>query len=272
MKTTKKSTTFAIGAVIVMATVMMISAGSTYLENNQVLAQEIPTSISTADERIISTTGTATTTVEPDLLIVTFGVETQEITAKESLDANTQLMNNTITAIQSTGITEDEISTSRFNIYPVYDGYEDPETKRWKQELTGYQVTNTITVETANLDLAADIIDNAVVAGVNRVDNVSFTLSPEKHMQLKDELIEKAIMNAKTKAENALVPLDYSITGVKAISLSEFGIYPPVPMPMFNMAFDESMERSFAGSSTPVFSSDQDVSTTANVMFLIGSN
>jgi uncharacterized protein YggE len=121
------------------------------------------------------------------------------------------------------------------------------------------------------LDLAADIIDGAVTAGANRVDNVSFTLSPEKHLQLKDELIEQAIMNAKTKAENALAPLDYSITGVKAISLSEFGMIPPL-MPMFNMAFDESMERSFASSSTPVFSSDQDVSTTANVVFLIGSN
>ena len=261
-------------AVIIMATVMMISAGSMYLENNQVLAQEIPTPITaTTDDRLISTTGTATTTVEPDLLIVTFGVETQEITAKESLDANTQLMNSTITAIQSTGITEDEISTSRFNIYPVYDGYEDPETFRWIQELTGYQVTNTITVETTNLDLAADIIDGAVVAGVNRVDNVSFTLSPEKHLQLKDELIEKAIMNAKVKAENALSPLDYSIIGVKAVSLSEFGMHPP-PMPMFDdfgyggeMAMSQTASRS-----TPVFSSDQDVSTTANVVFLIGGN
>ena len=271
MKTTK-STTFVMGTTLI-AAIMLISAGSVYLENNQVTAQEVPTlsPITNTDERLISTTGTATTSVEPDLLVVSFGVETQEITAKESLDANTQLMNSTITAIQSTGITEDEISTSRFNIYPVYDGYEDPETKRWKQELTGYQVTNTVTVETANLDLAADIIDGAVIAGANRVDNVSFTLSPEKHLQLKDELIEKAIMNAKVKAENALSPLGYSITGVKAVSLSEFGMRPPVPMPMFDMAVAESFDGRSA-ISTPVFSSDQDVSTTANVIFLIGSN
>jgi len=252
------------------AAVMLISAGSMHLENNSVTAQEVPP-ITNNDERLISTTGTAATSVEPDLLVVTFGVETQEITAKESLDANTQLMNSTITAIQSAGITADEISTSRFNIYPVYDGYEDPITKRWKQELTGYQVTNTITVETAKLDLAADIIDGAVTAGVNRVDDVSFTISPEKHMQLKDDLIEKAILNAKAKAENALSPLGYSITGVKAVSLSEFGMHSPVPMPMFDMAFDESMTRG-ANMPTPVFSSDQDVSTTANVVFTIGNN
>lgn len=266
MKT--KPTTFVISAAILMVAVLTLtSTDFLSFEGNQALAQEAPV---TSDERIISVTGTATTSVEPDLLAITFGVETQEITAKQALDVNSQTMTGIIDAIKITGITEDEINTSRFNIYPVYEGYEDPITKRWKQDLTGYQVTNTITVETTNLTLAADIIDGAVTAGANRVDNVSFTLSPEKHMQLKDDLIEKAITNAQTKAENALAPLDYSITGVKAVSLSEFGGFPP--MPMFDMAFSESMERSFASSPTPVFSSDQDVSTTANVIFLIGSN
>ncbi|MDH3501294.1 MAG: SIMPL domain-containing protein [Nitrosopumilus sp.] len=264
MKANTKSMTFAIG--VVLAGIMMISAGSLYLENNQVIAQETPSS---TDERIISVTGTATTSVEPDMLVITFGVETQEVTARQALDTNSQTMNEIIDAIQLTEIVADEISTSRFNIHPVYEGYEDEITKRWKQELIGYRVTNTITVETINLDLAADIIDSAVIAGANRVDNVSFTLSPEKHLQLKDELIEQAIMNAKTKAENALAPLDYSITGVKAISLSEFGMFPP-PIPMFDMAFEESFAMKSAP--TPIFSSDQDVSTTANVVFTIGSN
>jgi len=260
---TAKSKTFAIGAILV--TVMMFSVGSLYLENNTVSAQQ---NLSSNDERLISVTGTAMTSIDPDLLVVTFGVETQEETAKQALDTNSKTMNSIVKAIQSTKIVEDEISTSRFNIHPVYEGYEDPLTKRWKQELVGYQVTNTITVETSKLDLAADIIDRAVTSGANRVDNISFTLSPEKHEQIKDELIEKAILNAKTKAENALEPLDYSIIGVKAISLSEFGI-PSPPMPMFDMAYDEGFV--MKSSRTPVFSSDQDVSTTANVVFIIGS-
>lgn len=255
---------FVIGALLV--AVMMISVSALNLESSKATAQEV---ITASDERIISVTGTATTSVEPDLLVITFGVETQEITAKEALDTNSKTMNDIVGAIQSAGILEDEISTSRFNIYPVYDGYEDPITQRWKQELTGYKVTNTITVDTVQMDLAADIIDSAVTSGANRVDNVSFTLSQEKHLELKDDLIEKAIMNAKTKAEKALSPLDYSITGVKAISLSEFGGL-PTPMPMFGMAFDESF--AMKSSNTPVFSSEQDVSTTANVIFTIGSN
>ena len=152
MKVTK-SRTFAIGAIL--ASVMMISAGSLYLEDNTALAQK-----SLSDdgdyERLISVTGTAMTSIDPDLLVVTFGVETQEETAKQALDANSKTMNEIIKAIKSAKITEDEISTSRFNIHPVYEGYEEPLTKRWKQELVGYKVTNTVTVETSRLDLAAD--------------------------------------------------------------------------------------------------------------------
>ena len=262
---TSKTQAFAISAVL--AAIMVVSAGSVYLDGNAVSAQE---NTSSADERLISVTGIATTSVEPDLLVITFGVENQEPTAKEALDANSQTMNAIIRAIESTRITEDEISTSQFNIYPVYEGYEDPITKRWKQELVGYEVTNTITVETTKLDIAADVIDRAVNAGANRVDNVSFTLSPEMHMELKDQLIEQAILNAKTKAENALAPLDYSITGVKAVSLSEFGSS-PLPIPMYEAAFDGAFAAK-SSVSTPIFSSDRDVSTTANVVFTIGSN
>lgn len=262
MKTTTKPKTIIIGAVFAVA--MMMFAGSLHLDNNQVSGQEVTSN----DERLISVTGIATASVEPDLLIINFGVETQETTAKESLDSNSQTMNAIVDAIESTNITEDEISTSRFNIHPVYEGYEDLETKRWKQELTGYRVTNTITVETAKLDLAADIIDLAVSSGANRVDNVSFTLSPSTYTQLKDDLIEKAILNAEDKANRALSPLDYSIIGVKSVSLSESGVS-PMP-PMFNAGFDEGMGFKMA-SSTPVFTSDQDVTTTANVVFIIGN-
>lgn len=223
MKMTKSKTS-AIGAIL--ATVMMISVGSMYLEDNVALAQQ-SSSDSDDDERLISVTGTAMTSIDPDLLVVTFGVETQEKTAKQALDTNSKTMNEIIIAIKSAKITEDETNTSRFNIHPVYEGYEDSLTKRWKQELVGYEVTNTITVKTTKLDLAADIIDLAVTSGANRVDNVSFTLSPEKHEKIKDDLIEEAVLNAKAKAENALKPLDYSIIGVKAVSLSEFGIPSP---------------------------------------------
>src|SRR3989337_3764416 len=95
----------------------------------------------------------------------------------------------------------------------------------------GDEFPKILSVETKKLDLAASIIDNAVGTGVNRVDNVYFTLSPDTHLKIKDELLVDATSNAKLKAEKALLPLDHSIIGVKTVSLSEFSM--PYPTPVF---------------------------------------
>ena len=268
MKTslTNPKKTLTVVTSIALAVLVLASVGSLYLGNKDVIAQE--ETAFPSREKTISVTGTATSSAAPDLLVVKFGVEIQNKTAKDALDANSLSMNQIIDAIKSVGIAKDDISTASFNIYPVYEGYEDQITKRWTQELVGYRVTNTVTVETSKLNSAADIIDGAVAAGANRVDSVYFTLSPEKQLQISDELIGKAVQNAQKKAENALVPLNHKIIGVKMVSLSDFGM-PPPPMPMYEMASD-GMAKSSAP--TPIFSSDQDVTTTANVVFIIGSN
>lgn len=219
-------------------------------------------------EKTISVTGTATTQVKPDELQIQFGVETQEKTAKDALDANSEAMNKVVDAIKNAGIIDSEISTSSLNIYPIYDSIQEKETGRYTQELVGYRVSNILRVETTKLDQAASIIDNAVAAGVNRVDSVYFTLSPQTSAKIKDDLLDKAVVNAKSKAEKALTPLDHKIIGVKAVSLSEFSI--PHPQPMFKASY--AMEDATRSAPTPVFTSDQDVTTSVSVVFIIGSN
>jgi hypothetical protein len=219
-------------------------------------------------EKTISVTGSATTSVAPDLLVVQFGVEVQKETAKDALDSNTKLMTAVVNAIKATGISDNEIKTAQLTIYPVYESYQDKITGVYKQKLVGYSVSNIIRVETKQLSLASSIIDGAVAAGTNRVDSVYFTLSPQKQMQVSDDLLAEAIKNARTKAEKALEPLDYQIIGVKQVSLSDFGYPRPPPIPYYKAAYDSATPTI---SSTPVFSSDQDVNTTASVVFIIGS-
>ena len=214
-------------------------------------------------ERTISVTGTATTSVLPDLVTVQFGVDTEGPTAQEAIKANSQIMNAVASAVQNLGISKDEISTAGFSIYPVYnDSVPDPKTGIHKSILTGYRASNTLYVKTIKLSMAGDIIDTAVGAGANRVDNVSFSLSPEKQQSLQDDLLGKAVLNAKSRAEKALEPLSQKIIGVKMVNLSEFNMPPP---PINYGAGAAMMEKS-----TPIFTSNQEVTTTANVIFLIG--
>ena len=263
MTTSKQKIALAtIAAIAIIATAHIASMQTSH---NEAFAQQV---IPASREKTISVTGTAMTSVDPDLLQIQFGVEVQAKTAKEAIAANTAAMNDVVDAIKKVGITEDEISTSSFNIYPVYDSITDPKTGVYvRSELTGYRVSNILTVKTTKLSLGGNIIDAATEAGVNRVDSVFFTLSPQKQLSIQDELIGKAVENAKAKAEKALAPLSQQIIGVKLVSLSDFG-YPPPPIPY--AAYARADAGGLEAKSTPVFSSDQDVTTTVSVIFLIG--
>ena len=213
-------------------------------------------------ERTASVTGSATTSVSPDLVTVQFGVDTEAKTAKDATSSNSQIMNDVVNAVLNSGITKDEISTAGFSIYPVYnDSVPDPTTGIHKSVLTGYRASNTLYVKTTKLSLAGDIVDAATGAGANRVDNISFSLSPDKQQSIQDDLLSKAVLNAKSRAQKALDPLGQKIIGVKMVSLSEFTM-PPVPMYYGAMSMTDK--------ATPVFTANQQVTTTVNVTFLIG--
>ncbi|HUT05659.1 MAG TPA: SIMPL domain-containing protein [Nitrosopumilaceae archaeon] len=258
MKNSTRLIAVIIAVLVVSVTASLLSA------TPKVVAQDVTPDSSR--EKTISVNGVATASVKPDQLNINFGVETQEKTAKQALDSNSIQMNNVILAIKKAGIDESNIGTSYFNIYPVYESYEDKLTARWTQEIVGYGVSNIVTVQTSKLDSAAAIIDNVVNAGVNRIDSVYFSLSSSTQQKLKDDLLEKAIINAKTRAEKALTPLDHKIIGVQHVSLDEFVI--PFQNPMYK-GISMDME---SRAPTPVFSSDQEISTSVQVVFVIGSN
>ena len=259
---TTNRTKIMLATIAVIAIVSTVIVTSMQTSQNQAYGQMVP--VYPSREKTISVTGTATTSILPDLVSLQFGVDTEAKTAQDAISANSQAMNTIVVAVTGLGITKDEISTASFNIYPVYtDTIPDPKTGIHKSELTGYRASNTLFVKTSKLSLAGNIMDSAVGAGANRVDSVSFSLSPAKQQSVQDDLLGKSVLNAKSKAEKALDPLGQKIIGVKMVSLSESTPQPP-PIYYSKMGIAPMAE------STPIFSSNQDVTTTANVIFLIG--
>ncbi|MDE1725432.1 MAG: SIMPL domain-containing protein, partial [Thaumarchaeota archaeon] len=170
MPTKKMLATLA--AVLIVSTAIFAS-----LEVSQQGAYGQTTVIPASRERTVSVTGSATESVTPDLVTVQFGVDTDAKTAKDAISENSQLMNTVVAAVQGTGITTDEISTAGFSIYPVYnDSIPDPSTGIHKSVLAGYHASNMLYVKTTKLSLAGNIVDSAVGAGANRVDDISFSL------------------------------------------------------------------------------------------------
>ena len=154
-------------------------------------------------EQIISVSGTATASSNPDILIIVLGVESEAKTANESLSENSNLLNSVISSLSNSGISEEDIQTSNFSIHPLYDSIKDSD-GNWQQILNGYRVSNILLIQTEKIDSAGDIIDAAVSSGANRIDNVSFQLSDDKLEKISDDLIADAINDATQKQKKHL--------------------------------------------------------------------
>ena len=262
-----------VGVVFVLAFAVTL----TQIEN-QVESQEIDYELSEElithwlekydpSEQIISVTGSATASSEPDTLIVVLGVESEAMTANESLSKNSNSLNSVISSLTSSGISKDDIQTSNFRIYPLYDSIKDSN-GNYQQILTGYRVSNILSIQTEKIDSAGNIIDTAVSSGANRVDNVSFQLSDGKLQKISDDLISNAITDATQKAEKALVPLKQKIVGVKSVIIHD-NLMPYYDSPM-RASFDGmAMEASMK--SAPIMFGDEEITTNVSVVFYIAA-
>ena len=215
-------------------------------------------------ENTISVTGSAIASSTPDTLIVVLGVESEAKSASQSLSQNSDALNSVISSLTNSGVSEDDIQTSNFSIYPMYDSIKDFN-GNWQQVLTGYRVSNILSIQTDKIDSAGDVIDAAVSSGANRVDNVSFQLSDDKLQKISDNLIADAINDATQKAEKALVPLKQKIVGVKSVVIHD-NVVPYYDSPM-RASFDGFAESSMK--SAPIMSGDEEITTNVSVVFYI---
>ena len=263
-----------VGVIFVLAFAVTLTQSDKQVESqveSQVLEDDIPEELIyewlkkyDPSEQTISVSGSATASSNPDSLVIVLGVESEAKTANDSLSQNSDSLNSVISALTNSGISEDEIQTSNFSIYPIYDSIKDF-SGNWQQILNGYRVSNILLIQTDKINSAGDIIDAAVSSGANRVDNISFQLSDNKLQKISDNLIADAINDATQKAEKALVPLNQKIVGVKSVVIHD-NIVPYYDSPM-RASFDGFAESSMK--SSPIMSGDEEITTNVSVVFYI---
>jgi len=259
-----------VGVVFVLAFAVTLTQSENQVES-QIIEDEIPEELIyewlkkyDPSEQIISVSGSATSSSNPDTLIIVLGVDSEAKTANESLSQNSNSLNSVISSLVNVGISKDNIQTSNFSIYPLYDSIKDSN-GNWQQILNGYRVSNILSIQTEKINFAGDLIDVAVSSGANRVDNVSFQLSDDKLQKISDDLIADAINDATQKAEKALVPLKQKIVGVKSIVIHD-KLIPYYDSPM-RASFDGFAESSMK--SAPIMSGDEEITTNVSVVFYI---
>ena len=210
---------------------------------------------------ILSVTGSATTKVKPDKVILTLGVETTNQTAAAALNTNSATMNKVLNLLLSAGVKQNQTSTSAFSISPNYNY------SQGRNIITGFTTTNSIEIESSRINDTAKWIDTAIAGGANNVNNVAFTLSDKKLEETKNLLIKEAISNARTKADIAASTLGLKVVGVKSAILNEFETSPPQPL-LAGQPYTAAV--SAAKTATPIISGQEQVSTNVSIVFLIG--
>src|SRR5256712_5962905 len=197
----------------------------------------------------LSVTGSATTTVKPDKVILSLGVQTTNNTAKTALDSNSKSMNTVLEALLAAGVKRNETSTSSFNVSPNYNY------SQGRNIITGFTVTNSLQIESSKIANVSEWLDTAISAGTNTVNSIDFTQSDKKLAEIKNGLIKMAIDDAKAKANFAASALGLKVLGVRSITVNEFASTPQ-PMP-FGL---QKLSVPAPAGGTPIISGQQQVS------------
>jgi uncharacterized protein YggE len=119
--------------------------------------------------------GEGTVRVTPDYARIVSGVTRRAKTVKEASDTNSRIMAAVTSTLLQSGIAQRDIQTSRFSVQPVYA----PHGPRTEPKLTGYSVSNQVTINIRDLNKVGDILDHLITAGVTSVGSISLLVSDQ---------------------------------------------------------------------------------------------
>ena len=152
-----------------------------------------PTAEIAEQSSVISVQGSAKIIVEPDRAQLVFGAEFTEKDAKTAQNKVNEAINAAVAALKELGIDEKAIRTESVRIYRQYDYSGD------KPEVIGFRASTQLSVSLDDISLAGAAIDAGINAGLNNVDDITFSSSMQAEYY--DQALAEAVKSARHKAE-----------------------------------------------------------------------
>ena len=204
----------------------------------------------------ISVAGTGKVAVTPDIAILNLGIQSQEKTVALAQSKATDAMNKIVSSLTKNGVATKDIQTQRFSIQVVtrYD------TSTNQELIIGYLVTNLVTAKIRVLDNTGSIIDAVASAGgdLTRIEGLTFSI--EDPTNYYTQAREKAMNDAKAKAQQIA-----NLSGVtlgKPVFVSESTSYP------INQGSGVSVP---AVPTMPISVGEMDISASVQVIYAISN-
>ncbi|GAA3403993.1 SIMPL domain-containing protein [Paenibacillus hodogayensis] len=209
-------------------------------------------------QNVITVTGQGEMTIAPDVAYVSLGIRTEADTAKDAQAANAAAYEKLRAVLFDTyKLAAKDVQTSGFRVQPEYTYTErDPKIK-------GYSATQMLQVTYRDLANLGTFLDAASAAGANQIEGVRF--STEKGQEYELQVIEKAMNNAKAKADAIA---KYAGKEVKAIVAVNQGGGVAIPSQFSNIAMEsKAMAMDAAGSPTSISTGELKVTTNVTVQY-----
>ncbi len=184
-----------------------------------------------AADRTLTMSGHGEVKAAPDLVTINAGVTASAATAAQALAANTTRMTGVFAALKKMGVPEKNIQTVNFSISPQYANGENNSPNR----LTGYQVSNEVSVRLDDVSKLGTALDALVTAGANQMNGISFDIA--QPAPLLEKARTDAVADARARAETYARAAGVSLGPILSISEGGGEVRPlRMAVPMFAMA------------------------------------
>ena len=176
--------------------------------------------------------------VPADLASFNIKIKSREKTVTEARENTARYANRVVDAIKKLNISEDDIQTTSFNIYPETRWIEKKDDFGTYSESTiiAYSVENSINVLVRNLDDLGKVIDEATIAGENQIQINSINFSISNINSYEKKLRENAAINAKNKAQTYVESLGLKLGNLNYLNEISSPIATPSYAPRMEIA------------------------------------
>jgi uncharacterized protein YggE len=167
-----------------------------------------PSTASAQAPATLEVAGRASVEVAPDVAIVGFTVESTAREAGQAITVNAAQAERLMTALKSLLGPNDRLSTSQYQLQPVYD-------KDNQLQPSGYRVSSQVLLNTHQVKAVGAFIDAAAGAGASRIGSLSFVSSEaDQHARRAATL---AVAQAQATAEKLATAADVSLLRILQI-------------------------------------------------------
>ncbi|MBE7244113.1 MAG: SIMPL domain-containing protein [Actinomycetospora chiangmaiensis] len=200
-----------------------------------VLIAALPAGARADDEacaRHISVVGRAAEARPPDFAEVTVGIEARAPNAAAALDAASKAVAGVSAQARALGVPAADIGTAAVTLQAATRSVSRP--GGVSEEPDGYRASNLVSIRLADMDRLGDLLRQALEAGANRIDGISFGLRDPDGLDA--ALQVSAARDARSRAAALAEAL-----GVKLGPLCTLGPAGGAPYPLANRALAAPM-------------------------------